>query len=358
MSIFTLYFWNMGNFLSQVASYDLLNANYWLCKFGNYIQFLSLQISAWLLVCMSMDQYLAIRLIHWRTLYFKAKHALLASLLVIAFFVALNAHIVATFGYMGVRNQTLTSTSSNGTTTTVQVVSVSVCICYYDEAYKSATRWMEIWGRIHLLFYSVLPFALIIACNTALIVFLVKQRRRGRSKTAPTLFSTNTTNTANIISASSSLSSSFSSTESTFKQKRSRSINWTICCVTFLFVCMTLPNAFASFFFSQLFASDVGATFVMAANAVSFTYHGLSFALFYATNRVYRLEATHQLLRLRQILLVKPPLPPPPTPDNAKQHVLGHIQPLRIRQSLGNHELSPPQLDDDNIADNTRSERT
>ena len=49
-SIFTLYFWNLDNFFKEILSIELLNLNYWLCKFGSFIQFLSLQMCSWILV--------------------------------------------------------------------------------------------------------------------------------------------------------------------------------------------------------------------------------------------------------------------------------------------------------------------
>lgn len=49
-AIFTLYFWNLNNISQEFFNFDLLNSNYWLCKFGNFYQFSSLEICAWVLV--------------------------------------------------------------------------------------------------------------------------------------------------------------------------------------------------------------------------------------------------------------------------------------------------------------------
>ena len=48
--ILTLYYWNLTHFINSYTNIDFLNFNYWVCKFGSYFQFTSLQISAWLLV--------------------------------------------------------------------------------------------------------------------------------------------------------------------------------------------------------------------------------------------------------------------------------------------------------------------
>ena len=46
----TLYFWNIGHFISSSFGLDIENFNLYLCKFGNWIQYSSLQSSAWILV--------------------------------------------------------------------------------------------------------------------------------------------------------------------------------------------------------------------------------------------------------------------------------------------------------------------
>ena len=45
-----LYFWNLNIFTYSVLNLDLQNYNMNSCKFGNWIQFSSLQSSAWILV--------------------------------------------------------------------------------------------------------------------------------------------------------------------------------------------------------------------------------------------------------------------------------------------------------------------
>ncbi len=45
-----LYFWNLSHFIDSSFSLDIQNYNIYLCKFGSWIQFSSLQSSAWILV--------------------------------------------------------------------------------------------------------------------------------------------------------------------------------------------------------------------------------------------------------------------------------------------------------------------
>ncbi len=49
-NIFTLYWWNLNNFLTVFTDFNLLFWSFWACKIGNYVQFTSLQLTAWFLV--------------------------------------------------------------------------------------------------------------------------------------------------------------------------------------------------------------------------------------------------------------------------------------------------------------------
>ena len=45
-----LYFWNLNHFTNQFFHLDLQNFNFYFCKFFQFSQYTSLQISAWILV--------------------------------------------------------------------------------------------------------------------------------------------------------------------------------------------------------------------------------------------------------------------------------------------------------------------
>lgn len=49
-NIFTLYYWNIRNFLQMFYGTQWTANPFMFCKFGDYLQFTSLPISAWLLV--------------------------------------------------------------------------------------------------------------------------------------------------------------------------------------------------------------------------------------------------------------------------------------------------------------------
>ena len=104
--IVSLYYWNLTNFVDNWFDIDFLNSSYWLCKIGNYYQFTSLQISAWILIVISIDHNLSIRIKHWRKLYFTTNRAFICACLVVAFFLILNSSILVSFGHETIVNNT------------------------------------------------------------------------------------------------------------------------------------------------------------------------------------------------------------------------------------------------------------
>lgn len=46
----SLYFWNLNHFLVPFVKISLLTTNLWLCRIGDFVQYSSLEMSAWLLV--------------------------------------------------------------------------------------------------------------------------------------------------------------------------------------------------------------------------------------------------------------------------------------------------------------------
>jgi hypothetical protein len=98
-NIFALYWWNLNHFLSVFVDLDLLSAGLWVCKIGNFVQFTSLQLAAWFLVLISADRVLGVYLKHWKTIYFKPRRAIIASIGTTILLLGTNSNILFTFGY-------------------------------------------------------------------------------------------------------------------------------------------------------------------------------------------------------------------------------------------------------------------
>ena len=52
-----LYFWNLNHFTDTFFGIDLQNYNIYSCKFGCFLQFTSMQVSAWLLVTRNIKHF-------------------------------------------------------------------------------------------------------------------------------------------------------------------------------------------------------------------------------------------------------------------------------------------------------------
>jgi hypothetical protein len=105
---FALYTWNLYHFLTIYYGINVSNINLLCCKAGYFVQYTSLQIVSWFLVLISVEQYLSVEVKHWRTNYFKPRRAYLTATGLVLFFVALNSHVLFTFGYTREVNGTVT----------------------------------------------------------------------------------------------------------------------------------------------------------------------------------------------------------------------------------------------------------
>ncbi|CAF1051349.1 unnamed protein product [Brachionus calyciflorus] len=98
-SIFTLYKFPMNGIMSTLFKVDYLHINVYECKIGIFLQYTSLETCAWILVLISVEQYLCVKVQHWRTIHFKPKRAYITVSCLVLFFIALNFNIFFTFGF-------------------------------------------------------------------------------------------------------------------------------------------------------------------------------------------------------------------------------------------------------------------
>jgi hypothetical protein len=141
-SIFCLYWWNLNNFLKEFLFIDMLIVSVWLCRIGNYVQFSSLQITAWFLVVISLERVLSVFFKHWRSIHFKSHQALLVSIVLVLFFLIINLNILFLFGFE-------VATSSNNSTINVYC---------FEVIEHPNTTWMSTYGKVRffLKFFELL----------------------------------------------------------------------------------------------------------------------------------------------------------------------------------------------------------
>ena len=146
--IVCLFDWNISHFSETILNCDLQNSSLMQCKLGSWLQFSSLQTSAWILVNMcdakikeiikqtftnlkvflSLDQYFSFKITKWRKIYFRKKTAEKLGLISTILFYFINSNVIITFGY---------EKNLNGT------INIE---CFYNS--QNERLWMQIWGNV------------------------------------------------------------------------------------------------------------------------------------------------------------------------------------------------------------------
>ena len=221
----------------------------------------------------SLDHNLSIRVRHWRNIYFGPMQALIAASALVLFFLLLNSSILFLFSY---------EMNVNGT---------NIVICFYLPQFPS-TKWMQTWGQAHLFLYSVIPFILLSISN----IFLVQKAyetfaRKTKVKSDPI----NTNSNINMNSSSLQTNDELTSHNNLNKKKKDKdkSFAFPIFFMTILFLLMSLPSAYVSFNFNSLFATNNGQIVITVSNCLTFSFHGLNFFIYYATNKKFREQFHH-----------------------------------------------------------------
>ena len=208
-----LYQWNLATFYKYNFSFppkylDLEDISIFWCRCISYLAFTSLQLSAWLLCAVSVDRVMIIYAPRLQTYINNKKcriNCIIASIVCAIFL--LNSHILVLNGF--------TVTEQTSTTNITHV------ICYQS---KSDNKYMNPkWQRVHLFFYNIIPFSIMLACNL-LIIYNVKFGSKVKSKTKSS-------------------------------SKRKNRMTFLLLLITFSFMFLTLPSVIVHSFFRD-FLSD------------------------------------------------------------------------------------------------------
>ena len=192
---------------------------------------------------MSWERFLSIYIRQWRMVYFKAKQALITSIVAIGIIVAMNSNVFFTFGY-DVKNE-------NGT--------YLYTACWEIDEIPE-TYWMHTWSSVHSFMYSYLPFLLLAISNFLLIFTLHRQR------------------TSSKVNAS------------TAQSKRQRSMTITIVVITLLFILFTGTGAVVNFFLGDLLQSYSGLVIITLGDTLCFTFHAMNIFSLLVANKKFRQE--------------------------------------------------------------------
>lgn len=235
---FSLFVWNVDNFL--IYNFNLLieTFNEPVCHISTFIQYFSLQSSAVLLTMATIDRYFTVisfpgsfaSKLPFRT----TKSALYWSLVVLAFISVLNSHVL-----IFPRRKTSSSLGFN---------------CQlYSTGFRTLT-----WEKVHLAVFSVIPFFLMTIFNGLLIknAFMTGSRK------------------------------ATSNTRSSQKKKR---VTISLVLVTIFFLVMTLPaSIFFGYFYDYYIKQPYGPSLLIIMDSLSFLHSSSIFFITLATNTKFR----------------------------------------------------------------------
>ena len=224
--ILMLYGWNLDHYISSVYGLLLQKHSILLCKLLSFLNYFTAQSSAWLRVFMCFDRYLWLSRLH-RTWFNQSKNVLRMILCVILVFTLLNFHFILFACF-------------HTSTGTIDINPRHYHIYPY-------------WDYVNLIMYNCLPFLLMVIFNSGVIYHLIGLRR---------------------------------STTIQNSRIHHRAISITLVIHTFLFLLMTIPATVSFAFFYR----TTSLTLLHLLDSMLYTYHTLSFPLYFLTFREFRQE--------------------------------------------------------------------
>ncbi|CAF1012492.1 unnamed protein product [Adineta ricciae] len=224
--IVMLYGWNLDHYLYAIHGFRFVEYSIASCKIMSFIDYFITPASAWLRVFICLDRYLALSHLN-RTWFSRPKSVLIIIGCIVAVFIIYNAHFLLFACYV----------RSDGTITANSV--------FYQV--------FPLWDYIQLGIYNCVPFVCMVTLDSGVVYHLIRLRR--------------TTAVQN-------------------SRIQHRVISITLLITTFLFLIMTIPSGIIFAFFYD----TVNTTVLMLVDAAMFTYHILSFPLYFITFHDFRRE--------------------------------------------------------------------
>jgi hypothetical protein len=243
VDIFMLYGWNLDHFFRAEFGFEIDRLTVFTCKLSTYFNHFLTQSSAWLRVWMCVDRFFTLNQVRQRHAIHRHRRVIFLIVLTFVSIALINLHLPIFTCY----------STNNGTKV------------------NSGSRYYQLyptWNYINLAIYNILPFILMLFFNALIIRHLIILKR-----------------------------------SSTFQQSRVKhsSISISILLSAFLFCIMTTPPAVIYAFFHTQLHSEIFESFLLSLlDSIKYTYHSLSFFLYFITLVEFRAEF-FRILRCRII---------------------------------------------------------
>lgn len=132
--------------------------------------------------------------------------------------------------------------------------------------------------KVFFYMYAVVPFSLLIIFNCLIIIKATQFARARRVH----LSQASTSGANPVLNLS---------------RKRKTEMTRTIIIVTFLFVVLSVPSAFATFYYNQLVVLDIGPMLITLLDDIQFSFPAFNFIILYFTNKLFAQEVKSTLIR-------------------------------------------------------------
>lgn len=168
LSLFT---WNLDYFI-QLYSIRIEYTNLFNCRLFSFLQYFSLECSAWLLSFVCIDRFVTVVQMPGSFMsklpFSTQKTARTWSILIILFFFIANLHLLGLNGYITsiVSSNVTKIYKINGTIINITVIQYTNRLyCYY----YSPSISLQLWDQFHMYAYSFVPFVIMIIFNSLLV---------------------------------------------------------------------------------------------------------------------------------------------------------------------------------------------
>lgn len=177
----SLFVWNLDHFLIPLTNIEMEAISLFACRLLSFIQYVSLQASAWLLSFMCIDRFVTVVSIPGsfvsRLPFSSTKSAHIWSVLILVVLSFVDLHVLILNGYISSAKYKNTTILTNNTNLTVLVLTQKPTVrCYaYSPEYS-----LSYWERIHLFIYSFVPFLVMFVFNSMLVYRVIRVKRAKR----------------------------------------------------------------------------------------------------------------------------------------------------------------------------------
>ncbi len=239
-----MFTWNLNHFLRPNFNINISYLNIHTCRFFLFLQYTSLQSSAFLVSFVCIDRYFTIisrpGSFISKLPFGTVKSATIWSTIIISFFIVLNSHLI-------IFDRKLKPSKQID------------CL-----KYVTGFQIDLVWDRLHLFLYSLIPSSLMIVFNSLLI-----------SKTF-------------YLDKNKTLKYNKNKKVSAISKKTGLTIS--LLFITFSFIIMTLPASLCYGFFFDLFRSTTVLKYILTlTDYLSYLNHSFIFFNCFLTNRIFRI---------------------------------------------------------------------